>query len=471
MWEKDIDIKEVFLDDYRIGPCDRFDGFINWWKHYDDFSYSSDKKQQMNSFEMTCGLYESIIEVGYFIVRRFFNTGKIKLIDDYSLYMDLLELGIKNPNDTVNKMLIDYLLYFSGCKGCKIIRISMKESFQSFYDYIKNNYNPIIDDDFMYLMVDNPIEFDDFKHMRIYSADAVGIDDLLFLYSKEYVIDDVICYKNVGNDLIIINRKNKKITMPKYYDGVPLFLTKKIYPLVAYISELHYEKKGFSFERININELSIINDFKKELIVRVNNDNALIFFDARLKDNYIDFLIKIKKEFKSATVYCITDNIDNTLNRLGYMTYDIKIDAELSSSLFWLDSKSKYSNDTKNAINEFNKRVEKLVVFGLRIKDPNIKFSLVILDLWNQKMRYFINDKKTEYSINKNDYIPILKRAYFYNWDSKYSGDSKNIDWKITIGDFDGNISYEGINETPKIWKYFIDELLMQIDKDISCKK
>ena len=87
------------------------------------------------------------------------------------------------------------------------------------------------------------IEFDDFKHMRIYSADAVGIDDLLFLYSKEYVIEDVICYKNVGNDLIIINRKNKKITMPKYYAGVPLFLSKKIYPLFAYISELHYEKK------------------------------------------------------------------------------------------------------------------------------------------------------------------------------------------------------------------------------------
>ena len=45
------------------------------------------------------------------------------------------------------------------------------------------------------------------------------------------------------------------------------------------------------------------------------------------------------------------------------------------------------------------------------------------------------------------------------NWKQEYNGENKPIKWGINLVFKGEQLKYIGVNDTPKIWQYFIDEL------------
>ena len=183
-------------------------------------------------------------EVGYFIPYIKIWLEKDSNFPLYDRYIDLLEFAILGTSKKRLHLLFDYLIYFSRLKGAKFIRINAKEKFNNFYSFIVEEYNFKKINDAYYLIIDNPIEIDEYEHLRIYDDDFLTFDDIYFLNMIGFIINKDFCEYQVLGDSITIDRKNGNISFPNCIiinqSSTQKTFCKNNYSLIKYIVSNYY---------------------------------------------------------------------------------------------------------------------------------------------------------------------------------------------------------------------------------------
>lgn len=236
----------------------------------------------------------------------------------------MLEFGINVNDEKLAKVLVDYLVYLARIEGSKFIKISSRyKEFNSFYELLVNEYNAHLSEDSYYFEVNDPIEYEDLEHLKIYEYDSIDLETLNFLFQIGYSIEKDECIMTFNNaDKIIIDRKDLSVKYPNCIiknSNNEIFnkLNPSLYYLLYFINFnyndilkhgliLDYEILGKIFSRLNntlIARSSIkLDDRYKELLKQIYeklNINYLTLYTSGSKENNYAFsyeVVNVKKE-------------------------------------------------------------------------------------------------------------------------------------------------------------------------------
>lgn len=451
----------------RIIDFEEYYDYCKWWEIYPKkvYNYTKDKNQDINKFRYCICMRindEAKIYASFnkkILMEEKYNFSK------YDIYLDVFEFG-SITNSTKNlHLVIDYLIETAKYLGAKFIRISTKEDFSEFYklleDYLKLSK---MEDCYLY-EIEKPIIYEDLQYLKCYDEDVLSFEDICFLYSLRFVIkQDCFELRRGDNEVLTIDRRNGKMTLPSFIinqDGNQLYFDKKLYPFVKYLAE--------NFELVKKHKLIInvkIDDLPFNFGM-LGNERIIAFEDIRSDEQYFDILYKIRKKYslKTLDIYTASVNMETYFHSGWKMSLNLDNELALSRLCLDIEGHSIYPpSNIKKANIEFNDKLNSIISFGVAIVEDNNPLSEIKIFFNDSKMYIkskFDNIEKT-YSINKDKYLNILKNAYFCNWKEEYykKSSERKISWGVVLMFSNEKIIFKGTNDTPKIWNYFIEELL-----------
>lgn len=441
--------------------------YSKWWESSDDdylkYVYTNDKNKVYLDDRCACLYIDDEVE-GYFTIKEKILTNDISYFNKYDRYIDLLEYAITDGN--LAKKLFDYLLYFTRISGAKFLKINIKEDFKNFYTLIEENYIFILTEDSYIIKIEEPIEYDIYKHMKVYQDDILSFEDICYLQQIQFTITKEEIYRELFIGRISINRHNGVITFPSCVKCNPdkkYIFNNNMYSLIYFLTYKCAEIKEFGL-KLDYRISNIDKTFYK-----LGNEKLVIFEDISRDEDYLDILMKIKEETNFKYIYSLSMNY--SIDNLSYIAAidDIDIDLNITrlKSCLDIENASLYAPIKKiQEINEFNEKLNSILTFEIKIDSKNISIKLFKIDFINKEciIKYKDGIQKIINNINIEYYRLALKNAFFTNWKKEYiSNNSESlIKYEIVLKFNDDIILFKGINETPKIWKYFIDSIFKE---------
>ncbi|MBQ8380924.1 MAG: hypothetical protein IJY18_03430 [Clostridia bacterium] len=442
----------------------RVDEFANegWWRDYPDneYNYTHDKDDRSGKPCYYVSLYtESYIDA-------YFSSSKEYLTEDkygfsaYDSYMDAIEFGLDGGNRDDAFALIEYQIKFARYMGAKFIRISRKEDFPGFYDLICFYVDRIYDDCYI-IEIEDPVEYEEFIHLRSYPSDKVSFHELCMLMSLGFGISESLCEMKAGGNTVAIDRHTRKIILPDMIKSdEDIYLSERTCPLLYFLSRKLEEvgKVGLTLG-IPITGL----DKKAALF---GADHLIFFEDITKKINYFDILYIISKttDYANFSVY-IAAIREETFAYSGRF-FDRVIKNVINDMRFRMTASEDGSSPTMRLSIEdraFNNNLDLLKSFGIAIKSPDIPISRFKL-YPDRNIAYVTmkgNEAEISFTPDKERFINVLKDAHFKCWKQEYHGSThKGLTYAAVI-DIGGGIvlGFRGEGSAPKIWEYFISEL------------
>ena len=367
-------------------------------------------------------------------------------------------------------LLIDRFIKYARYFGAKFIRISTKEpDFGAFYDRIGFDIDETVEGDCYIRHIEEPIEYDDLIHIREYEGDRLTISDLCFLQHIGFAIDRDYCIYGDGDDAIIADRHSGELSFPACIDegGVTTLVDEGSYPMLFYLTEARgYEDVKRQGLRINLK----IADHPYNL-ARLGNERLIAFGNIPIDDNYFKLLYDMKADTGLGVYSIFTAGISKLPDGIVASSCHRSIDNELPMARLCLELDRHYLYPPDTAVRaqqEFNKKLRKLSHFHLGLTDRDGAYCDIKINL-STGIMYVSSlglDAFSLKNISRKKYIGIFERACFSTWKSYYRGecDGKCEDWTLEL-EFEGydTVTFRGTGGYPRIWKYFIRELLEDV--------
>ena len=437
-----------------------------WWESYNEctkYVYTKDKSE--NYMEEKCAvLYDDGDQEGYFIVKSKILLEDVEECNKYERYVDLLDFAITFTCEKYTKELLDYLIYYARLDGSRFIRIDRKEDFKDFYYFLEDHYKCIKTKKCYIIRVENPIEIEEYEHLRLYDEDVLSFDEISYLSRIGFIVEKDNIYKNLKIGKLNVSRLDASITFPdcivKNNEKKYVFNT-SMYALVYYIAynNVDIEKYGFNIE-YSIPEVDAF-------ICALGDEKLVVLEEKEVLDNYLDFLLKVKKFTKYRSVEMLSMNYNQeTLNWiLKKEVIDVSLYIDKLKMCMDLENVSIYAPiSTQKDILAFKDKMNSIKSFKIELNSSSYDIRRIDIDFIKEEVMIYYRDKllKKFSFVGDNKYLNCLKNAYFSNWLSVYKSRRKEnpIKWNIVIDFGSKKIKFKGKNNTPKIWKYFIEDLL-----------
>lgn len=159
------------FDDYNLNGVEIYIDYYKhykWWKYYTEYPclYVSDKNNDAYIYHSCAYLTYNGDEIGYVAgrVSRLFNDNYG--FNNFDSYLEVNEFCFIDNDQEKCKLLLNYFISFAKYLGCKFIKISLKEDFSGFYNFIKNNFNYVEVDNCYIIKIENPILYDDYIYLK-----------------------------------------------------------------------------------------------------------------------------------------------------------------------------------------------------------------------------------------------------------------------------------------------------------------
>lgn len=449
---------EIYVDEHSF--------YSKWWEGNVDYKYmySSDKSQVFSINDLCITMCVDNDQMAYAIIKTsFFNNNST--IDNHCFYIELKEFGMYSNKIHDAKLLFDYLLYYCKVDGAKYIKISKKEDFASFYEFIISTYPIITIDNEYFIKIVEPYSYDEYAHLKPYANDALSIDDILRLYKTNFTISKDNCFVKFNEeDVLSVDRKTGLISFPKYISYKSnKYLNEKNHALLIYIIrnfntiktqdmslDNYIDNLPYNFAYIGNQKLAVF----EEIVNNVTYLNTLLTIKNKTSFKFID-LLTVKYNKKDVTLIAKIENID-ILKDINKLKLCLEFD-----NVFMYPSPS----IVKQA-NAFNNKIDNILNFNITFLDNSYPINSFNIDFID-KIATLIFDqtnKKVIDNINKNYYINCLKEAYISTWKNSYVCNENNgLKWELKLTFKDEVLTYFGINKTPKIFMIFLNDLFKNI--------
>ena len=298
-------LNDIQLEEYNNGGIEIYldEEYFhhNWWNSYEGLTYvySRDKEQDFSNSDPCITMRIDRETEGYFIPRRMILRDGEEVFAKFDRYIELLEFCVTTNDKTHAKTLFDYLLYYARVFGAKFVRIGKGEVFEQFYLFARE-YRCLENESFIYVFIDNPIDYEEYEHLRTYDGDGLDFDDLYYLNLIFFRIGEKSCDITLFNETLSIDRATKKISFPSFVlsDDDVLF-TKERYSLIKYI----------------VDNASVIKDKKLHIdfkikdvpipLCAIENETLIAFSNITELPEYRDILSAIKRntQYKKLEIF------------------------------------------------------------------------------------------------------------------------------------------------------------------------
>ncbi len=281
------------------GVCDEYE--LGKWYTYKirkSLCYSHDKNYSILYADTVYKMKKFDHLIGYFIVKRLFSFS-LPFLASGDRIIKLLDFAVISPDYKDDaKVLLTYLTNYAKKQGCGAIEIGTKESFPSFYKFVKEHFLTKKFDKKLYILVQNPKMIASEKFFRPLEEDNISIQDLSFLYNLNFTLNKKTCTLKLNeSEKIVVDRKSKKVTLPTIVKNSlqPIILDNNSKQLIYYIIKCY---------QIGEVDNIIINEQTKSLgIYAQSNDSALVFKSSN--DVFADKQLAKELESKTTLKYII----------------------------------------------------------------------------------------------------------------------------------------------------------------------
>ncbi|MBQ7906559.1 MAG: hypothetical protein IJ309_01145 [Clostridia bacterium] len=441
--------------------------YSGWWQEEEDpgYNYTRDKSEQLYSAcGYVCQYFDSNIEG--FVGSALYALSEDKYgFSKYDRYVEMVEFGWDDSCLISSSYLIDYFIEYARYVGAKFIRIPNKEDFPKFYSKIIPWVDDTYENDCYIISIDDPIVYDEYIHIKHYDEDFVTVEDLYFLHYIGYEIGRDACFFKLFDCEISIDRHTGIITFPSYIYSEcesPTIFSTRYYPLLCMIK--------YYCNSIKIHSLVYdvkIDGFDYDFAY-MGNDRLVVFEDITRSDTMFDTVYRISKTTNFEKYTTFTARILTETLFASYSYCDRKISSDLYNCglCLELDDCIVYPpHENKLADKELNQRLEKIKSFGLILEDENSALSEAYIFFEPGIASVVYRGRSYELRIEGDEIIKILQGAHFSTWKQEFCGEGK-VSFGITLELEDEAISFRGNGSTPRIWEYFIKDLIKGLKLD-----
>ena len=434
--------------------------YSGWWKNRDyPLLYTYTKDLAFARGRCLAMYVDEEIE-GYCDCMEFYLDSDRYGYSKYDRFLMLRELGSDRFSKS-ERLLIENLIRYGRYLGTKFIKISTKESFPEFYKFIEG-VGAKRDEDSYILAIPEPIDYEDFAHMRVYEGDALTMEDLQFLQTLGLQICESECILLREGVRVTIDRKSGLMTIPDWVcPDEPMRFCKEIYSLVFCLSrEMGLILREGLKTNVKIEGLPY-------RFAMIGKKLPIIFYDLELDSkNYFDILYRMHKYTDCEEFKCYTANLHPEIEFYNGKFYQRSMKKALKNARICLDSEICYCFPTPRMIKEageFEELIKQTESFGIKVVEvgnPDKSVS-VFFDRRIAKITIGQRSRVIE-NIDTEKYREILRNANLQNWKASYptSSDNAFLSWGMVLNTKKGTRDYRGTNGGPKALRYFINELL-----------
>lgn len=417
----------------------------NWPKYYDPIKLG----YTLSTHEMLYSdiSYVMVIDksiVGYFIARREYKITHKELV--------LCDFAVDSEDDSLSKILFDYIISYSNYNGYNIISIQKDEKYQNFINFIKENYIVSEGDNYLHLNNEKPRIKSCQRYINVYENDQISYENQYFLYDLGFRISKTNCIlKLKENEIIDVDRKTGIVTFPSNVSitSDKVKITNKTRNLILIIKSM-FKYKNIADIEVNY---SIEKDEYEAICERC-------IFSSKKQKELIDDVEYLFSKYLQGYNQIVPSSMTYNLNERSFTdSYVIlQIDKLLKQYSENADSQTSTIIDRreeKKKSLEFNSKLDYIKRFEF---ESGTTFSGIRkFVVFFEEKTYFKSNmkKKNEGQINKEEFINELKLFNFSNWKEFYNSNPKPEDtekWGIRLTLEDESIIYKGHEDYPNIW-------------------
>lgn len=208
--------KELKVTIKPVNVCDIYE--VGNWTNYYPFiklGYKNDDYQQKYSDRAFYIKTKKDI-LGYGLLYNIVNIDEASRIEIYSRILVLYDFAISaKAYVKYGLQLMEYIIKYAEKNGYAAIAIKKISKYQSFYYFLKKNFELIEENDHCYIVINHPrIKFSQ-KHLVIYSRDNVQIKDIYFLYDLHFSVGKTVINRTLNaREYIKVDRESGIIKFP-----------------------------------------------------------------------------------------------------------------------------------------------------------------------------------------------------------------------------------------------------------------